>query len=104
MQPVSRSILPVSGFAAHVSDGEYLDLVTAYAENQRVAELPDLHLAEVFVKATEEERLTTHPIKRQAEGELEEFTLLRVITFDVSASLKKLFPCFGMKTEVEHTG
>jgi hypothetical protein len=30
--------------------------------------------------------------------------LLRVITFDVSASLKELFPCFGMKTEGEHTG
>lgn len=77
MQSVSRSILPVSGFATHVSDGEYLDLVTAYAEDQRVAELPDLHLAEVFFEATEDERLTTRPIKRQSEGKLEEFTLLR---------------------------
>jgi hypothetical protein len=104
LQPVSRSILPISGFAAHVSDGEYLDLVTAYAEDQRVAEFPDLHLAVVFFKATEDERLTTRPIKRLAEGELEKFALLRIILFDVSDSLKKLFPCFGMKAEVEHTG
>lgn len=104
LRPDSRSIPPVSGFAAHVSDSEYLDLVTTYAEDQRVTELSDLYLAKIFFKASENERLTACPINRQAYSELEEFTLLRVIILDVSTSLKKLIPCFGMKTEVEHRG
>lgn len=102
MRPAFGTILPVSGFAAHVGDGEDLDFIAAHAKGQRVAELPNFHLAEVFFKTTEDERLTTCPVESQAKGKLEEFALLRIITFDVSTSLKKLFPRFGMKTKVQH--
>ena len=43
-------------------------------------------------------------IKRQTEGELEEFALPWVVTFDESASLKEFFLCFGMKAKAEHGG